>query len=175
MISLLRPATALDCEILAPLINKAYRGDSSRTGWTTEADLLDGQRTDADSLRALIAKPGSTLLMAFDENQRLIGSVHLEKKSDVRCYLGMFTIDPDLQAQGIGKEFLKRAELYAREVYGASEMEMTVITLRHELLAWYERRSYKRTGRCVPFPTDPRFGILKVPFLEMEVLEKSFT
>ncbi len=168
-----RPATQNDCESLATLINAGYRGDKSRAGWTTEADLLDGQRTDKNILQSLVAQKESNFLLAFDSKDNLLGCVHLEKRSITNCYLGMLTVNPTGQSQGVGRALLTRAEKFAKEVYGSSKMEMTVITLRHELMAWYERRGYRRTGKIVPFPVHPQFGVLKVASLEMEVLDKS--
>lgn len=168
-----RPATPADCEAAAALINSAYRGESSKAGWTTEEHLLEGKRTDAEGLRELIAKPGNTLLLAFEADGRLVGTVQLESRPRSTCYLGMFTVLPTSQARGYGKAFLAEAERFARDRYGSSEMEMAVITVRHELLAWYERRGYKRTGKRIPFDPDPRYEALKVSSLEFEVLKKA--
>lgn len=167
-----RQATQDDCEALASLVNEAYRGESSASGWTTESHLLGGLRTDTQMLEGLVDRPVSQFLMAFDEGSKLVGCVHLEKRSEQDCYLGMLTVRPSGQTQGVGKSLLAQAENFARQIYLSKRMEMTVITVRHELLAWYERRGYRRTGRLIPFPVDPRFGLLKVESLEMEVLEK---
>lgn len=158
-----------DVPALNQLVNSAYRGDSSRQGWTTEADLLGGVRTDEQALHAMIENPNATILLYKIENQ-LVGSVYLEKKGD-SLYLGMLTVSPELQAGGIGRALLARADLYARE-QGCRTITMTVLSQRHELIAWYERRGYHQTGDTRPFPSDdPRFGLPKVP-LSFIVLEK---
>jgi ribosomal protein S18 acetylase RimI-like enzyme len=170
-----RVATQNDCVMLADFVNAAYRGPSSSAGWTTESHLLAGLRTDKDLISDLVTRPNSNMVLAFGEDSQLVGSVHLERRSEENCYLGMFTVKPASQTQGIGKALLIHAEQFARETYKSHTMEMTVITARTELIAWYERRGYRRTGKMVPFPVDPRFGVLKVASLEMEVLDKQLS
>ncbi|PWV51500.1 ribosomal protein S18 acetylase RimI-like enzyme [Chitinophaga sp. S165] len=151
------------------LVNSAYRGDSARIGWTHEADLLNGSRVDADIIAQLVADPNITLLK-YTEDGQIIGCVCLEKRED-HVYLGMLTVNPSLQAKGIGKALLEAAESYA-PVLGCNTIEMTVITVREELIAWYIRRGYRNTGKIKDFPTgDTRFGI-PVTRLEFVVLEK---
>lgn len=159
-------------EDLVDLVNSAYRGDSSKEGWTTEADLLDGQRVDADGLRALINKEDSVILIAEDDdNGDLLGCVHLEKQAS-KCYLGMLTVDPTLQSQGIGKMLLGESEALA-QFWDCTNIFMTVISVRTELIAWYEKHGYRKTGEKKPFPYgDERFGIPKVQGLEFIILEK---
>jgi ribosomal protein S18 acetylase RimI-like enzyme len=167
-----RTAGAADIAAIVALVNSAYRGDSSRIGWTTETDLLDGQRTDAEEIAGLIDAEGSTILLCLD-GPALIGTVHPLRAPD-GVWLGMFTVRPALQGRGIGKRFLAEAERRARAEWGVGTAYMTVITLRPELIAWYERRGYRRTGRFRDFPADPRYGIPRVPGLRLEVLEKPF-
>ena len=162
------PATPADIPALNQLVNSAYRGDSSRKGWTTEADLLGGIRTDEAGLQAMLDHSDTTILTYKTDNQ-LIGCVYLEKKADA-MYLGMLTVSPELQAAGIGRTLLEAAENRAR-VQHCRVITMTVIPQRTELLAWYERRGYQPTGETHPFPTDPRFGLPKEP-LSFIVLEK---
>ncbi|MFZ6001241.1 MAG: GNAT family N-acetyltransferase [Bacteroidota bacterium] len=165
----IRPATKDDAETLDQLVNSAYRGDSSRQGWTTEADLLDGTRTDAVAIRDLIGKPGTTLLKYVDAGQ-LLGCVELRAENR-KLYLGMLTVRPHLQGKGIGKELLKAAEAEARK-QNCHTIFMTVISVRKELIDWYVRHGYRPTGETKPFAfTDPRFGQPKMK-LEFIVLEK---
>lgn len=166
-----RLATTQDIDTLAALVNSAYRGDSSRAGWTTEADLLGGQRTDSDEIRSLLETTGSIILIGMQDAE-IIATLHLQQDGTRAC-LGMFAIRPDLQGAGIGKHCLQQAEHLVQQRWGASTMLMTVITLRHELIAYYERRGYRRTGILKPFPTSPRFGIPKTDGLELMVLEKT--
>ena len=164
-----------DLDAIAALVNSSFRGDSSRVGWTTEADMLGGQRTDPDALRAdLAARPGAVLLTLRDApDGELLGSVWLEPKGADVWYLGMLTIHPDVQARQLGRTLLRSAEEYAA-AHGARRMRMTVITLRDTLIAWYERRGYARTGELLPFPYgDERFGLPQRDDLRFEVLEKS--
>lgn len=167
-----RRATPADVDAIVALVNSAYRGESSRAGWTTEADLLDGQRTDAAEIAHLIAADNSLILLCLRGGE-IIGSVHLEKVDATTAYMGMLVIRPVLQGQGLGKQFIRVAEDAARAEWGAVRMQIQVITLRHELIAYYERLGYRRTGQIRPFPADPRYGIPKLAGLQFEVLEKS--
>jgi len=161
-----------DAEELNRLINSAYRGKYSKKGWTTEADFLDGTRTSVEDLRAIMSRPDSQILKCVNEKGQIIGCVHLEKKGE-RLYLGMLTVSPELQNLGIGKLFLKEAEEEARKQHCKS-VYMTVISLRTELIAWYERHGYVNTQVKKPFPVNvPAFGLPK-RFLEFVVLEKTF-
>ncbi|MDR3391923.1 MAG: N-acetyltransferase [Sulfuriferula sp.] len=165
-----RLATTHDIDTLADLVNSAYRGDSSRTGWTTEADLLGGQRTDRDEIRSLIEAADSIILLGI-QGDVIVASLHLQQEGS-SAYLGMFAIRPGYQGAGIGKQCLQQAENYAQQQWGAAAMLMTVITLRTELIAYYERRGYRRTGILKPFPTSPRFGIPLVAGLQLILMEK---
>ena len=168
---MIEKANLNDVIALYVLVNSAYRGESSKQGWTTEADLLDGIRVDKERLTEIIQKPGSMILKYSDEQNKITACVHLEKKSD-KLYLGMLTVSPMLQGKGIGKELLNAAEEEAKKL-SCKAIFMTVITERTELIAWYERQGYVNTEIKKPFPAgDPRFGLPK-KFLEFVVLEKN--
>lgn len=154
------------------LVNSAYRGDSSKKGWTTEADLLGGQRSDLKGIQDLIDRDNSVVLIAENENSGNIeGCVHLEKHEN-KCYLGMLTVKPTLQGKGLGSMMLEEAEAFA-QFWDCQHIYMTVIAQRPELLAWYEKQGYKNTGETKPFPYgDERFGQPKVEGLYFMVLEK---
>jgi ribosomal protein S18 acetylase RimI-like enzyme len=158
-----------DIPELVSLVNSAYRGDTSKKGWTTEADLLDGIRTDEEALGKMIHQPDSVILKITNNQNDMVGCVNLQKQKD-KMYLGMLTVSPYIQSQGIGKEIVNVAEEYAKQ-QGCSSVVMTVITVRYELIKWYERRGYHQTPEKRPFPKDPRFGIPKQP-LEFVVMEK---
>jgi ribosomal protein S18 acetylase RimI-like enzyme len=163
------PATIEDARELDVLVNSAYRGESSRAGWTTEADLLDGTRTDAAAIAELIQRPG-TVLLKYVEAGNLMGCVELKNEQD-KLYLGMLTVRPHIQGRGIGKALLKAAEAEARN-QNCHSIFMTVISVRKELIDWYVRHGYRLTGERKPFAfNDPRFGQPKLK-LEFVVLEK---
>lgn len=166
-----RPATLADVPAVVDLVNSAYRGDSSRAGWTTEADLLEGARITAPELEALITAEGSTVLLCFQDDA-LAGCVHLKRLEDGKAYLGLFTVKPGLQGGGLGKAFLAEAEEAVRRLWKTRTMTMTVITLRAELMAYYERRGYRRTGVVKPFPREAAETRPRVEGLMLEVLEK---
>ncbi|MYU13712.1 GNAT family N-acetyltransferase [Streptomyces sp. SID8361] len=166
-----RPAAEADVAGLVELIESAYRGDASRAGWTTEADILDGQRTDPEGVAAVVRGEGSRM-MIVERDGELVACCQLEHRDD-HAYFGMFAVRPTLQGGGLGKVILSEAERFARAEWGVTEMRMTVISAREELIAWYERRGYARTGRMTPFPYgDERFGLPRRADLEFELLIK---
>ncbi|HZM76707.1 MAG TPA: GNAT family N-acetyltransferase [Candidatus Limnocylindrales bacterium] len=170
-----RPAEVGDVAAIVALVESAYRGESSRAGWTTEADILDGQRTDPQGVLEVVQDRQSVLLLAFSFGGTLTACCHLERHDDY-AYFGMFAVQPTLQGGGVGKAVLAEAERLAVKRWGISEMHMTVISVREELIAWYERRGYRRTGRMSPFPYgDERFGLPKRDDLEFELLVKALT
>jgi N-acetylglutamate synthase-like GNAT family acetyltransferase len=163
-------ATVADIDELNMLVNSAYRGDSSRKGWTTEADLLDGIRTDSEGLLETISRSDSQILKYLNEEGKIIGCVHLEMKGN-KLYLGMLTVSPTLQNGGIGKQLLAAAEQVALEKQ-CDSIYMTVLTERTELIDWYKRHGYSLTGETQPFPmNNPRFGLPK-KHLEFVVMQK---
>ncbi|HTL09695.1 MAG TPA: GNAT family N-acetyltransferase, partial [Chitinophagaceae bacterium] len=145
-------------------------GEDAKKGWTTEADLLDGIRTDEDALQSLMQTPGAVMLTARDTENTIAGCVYLERQAG-SFYLGMLTVSPLLQAGGIGKQLLYAAEDYVRQ-QGYNSITMSVISVRHELIAWYQRHGYAATGDTKPFPSSPAFGIPKQP-LEFIVMKKT--
>lgn len=172
----MRLAIADDAPAIVVLVNSAYRGDSSRMGWTTEADLLGGQRTDEASIRDFLAgAPQQRMLLSDDADGSLRACVQLQNRGDY-AYLGMLTIRPTLQASGLGRALLAAAEHDVQSAWGTRRMVMTVIEQREELIAWYERRGYLRTGETAAFPYgDPRFGEPKRPDLRFVVLAKNLS
>jgi ribosomal protein S18 acetylase RimI-like enzyme len=158
---------------LTSLVNSAYRGESSRAGWTTEADLLDGSRISEPALTALLQNPAVTILKIVQmdsDASPIVGCVELQLQKEC-IYLGMLTVQPKLQGGGLGKQLLQAAEKFARE-YSVPILRMTVISVRKELIEWYKRHGYQPTGKRQEFPNnDPCFGQPRFP-LEMIVLEK---
>jgi GNAT superfamily N-acetyltransferase len=168
-----RDAAEPDVPALVTLIESAYRGVASRAGWTTEADILAGQRTDPEGVRAVMAAAGSRLLVV-ELGGRPVACCQLEHRGDA-AYFGMFAVSPGRQGEGLGKRIIAEAERRVREDWGAGEMHMTVISVRNDLIAWYERRGYRRTGRMTPFPYgDERFGVPLRADLQFELLVKQF-
>jgi ribosomal protein S18 acetylase RimI-like enzyme len=166
-----RFATRDDVPAIVALTQSAYRGETSRVGWTTEADLLDGQRTDERDVSELVARQGARFLLAEQADQ-LLAVCFIEKQAEA-CYFGMFSVRPDAQGNGTGRALLAEAERIAHDEWHCSAVRMTVIDVRSELIAWYERRGYRRTGEYRPFPYgDPRFGIPKRDDLRFEWLAK---
>lgn len=166
-----RSAVPADAAAIVALVESAYRGDSSRAGWTTEADLLDGQRTDLDEVRAGLADPSVAFCLATRHGE-VVGSVCVRVDPPELAHIGMFAVSPTLQGAGLGHALLMEAEHEAL-ARGAQVAEMTVIEQRGELLAWYARRGYVDSGEREPFPYgNPRFGLPKRADLRFSVLRK---
>lgn len=161
---------------IVTLVNSAYRGETGKKGWTTESDLLDGQRTDSESIADIINKEDSVILIAEDEEadaeaETLVGCVHLEKQG-TDLHLGMLTVSPNYQNKKIGKMLLSEAEAFA-DFWDCTHVAIEVITQRSELIAWYEKRGFVPTGEFKEFPMDnPKFGIPKVSELRFQIMKK---
>jgi ribosomal protein S18 acetylase RimI-like enzyme len=162
----IRRATHADLTELHALVERAYRGEGAKAGWTHEADIIrEGQRTSHDILAATIDDDNERLLMAT-EGDRIVGCVQISDRGHGTTYLGLLTVDPQLQAGGVGKRLIDAAERTAVAAFEAHAMEMTVIDQRAELIAYYQRRGYHLTGERRAFPVELD------PPLEMVVLEK---
>jgi len=162
-------ATIEDVSLLNKLINSAYRGESSKKGWTTEANILEGKRTTEAELIEIIQDQKNTILK-YSEDNEIIGCVLLVEKED-ELYLGMLTVSPELQNSGIGKKLMQQAEIYASTL-GLSKIVMTVISVREELISWYKRKGFVDTGARKPFPVSDVFSQTTNEPLEFIVLEK---
>jgi ribosomal protein S18 acetylase RimI-like enzyme len=166
-----RFATLADIPSVVALVESAYRGDRSRAGWTTEADLLGGQRTDPEDVRSCIEREHSVVLLAERQGE-LVSCAHVALE-DGAGYFGMFSVTPAIQGAGLGKIVLAEAERIVRDEWRTAVMRMTVIAQRDELITFYERRGYVRTGVSKPFPYgDERYGLPRRDDLRFEVLEK---
>ncbi|WP_183565001.1 GNAT family N-acetyltransferase [Mucilaginibacter sp. SP1R1] len=163
-------ATLADIPELNILINSAYRGEESKKGWTTEADLIEGIRIDEEMLTEYLHDETISILKYTDESGQITGSVYLEVKGP-KLYLGMFSVAPVLQGKGVGRALLQQAEVIARQL-NCHTITMTVIRTRTELISWYERRGYTFTGEIQPFHSNGRFGDPK-QLIELIVMEKT--
>ncbi|WGW12809.1 GNAT family N-acetyltransferase [Saxibacter everestensis] len=183
-------ADAQDADAITALVQSAYRGDVSRQGWTTEADLLEGQRIGPGMVREELSDPNKVILLfragagsvgedgeagtgAANGRRPLVACCQLERKND-SAYFGMFAVSPSRQGGGIGKNVLTGAEAFARQTWGATRISLSVINLRAELIAWYQRRGYELTGESEPFPYgDDRFGRPTTDELRFLMMTKS--
>jgi ribosomal protein S18 acetylase RimI-like enzyme len=167
-----RTATAADVPAVAALVELAYRGTVAATGWTTETELLTGPRTSEARVAELAAEPGSRFVLA-EADGVLVGSVLVQapETAGAPAYLGMFAVDPRQQAGGVGKALVAAAERTVRELWSATAVTLTVISLRSELIGWYERRGFVRTGRELPFPFHEASGALRTDFTLTEMVK----
>lgn len=163
------PATHDDIPELVILVESCYRGDTSRKGWTTEADMLDGTRITPSMMKEDMEKPGAVILKGLDSSGKIVGCVYTERQNE-KLYTGMLCVHPELQTGGLGKRLMTAVDDMARK-YNCSAVKMHVISRRKELIEWYERRGFRKTGDTAPFPTKEGFGIQKVP-LEFVVMQK---
>ncbi|MBX9869163.1 MAG: GNAT family N-acetyltransferase [Burkholderiaceae bacterium] len=159
-----------DAGAIEQLVNSGYRGDASRQGWTTEADLLGGTRIELSEVQALILHPQSVILLGV-QAQEVVACVLLQNEKN-SSYLGMFVVRPTLQSQGIGRQLMQAAEQYVQANWHSERIWMTVITRRTELIAYYVRRGYTQTGVFKPFPAEVADAFGKVSDLQFEVLDK---
>ena len=166
-----RKAELEDSVRIVSLVESAYRGEKSLKGWTTEADLLGGQRTDSREVKQLISQLNSQIILC-ELNSELLGSVHILNKGNY-TYLGMFAVSPEAQGKGVGKAVLGYIESMVEKKWDAEYIEMTVITQRVELINWYIKHGYELSGEKRPFPYgDSRYGIPKRDDLVLDVLKK---
>jgi ribosomal protein S18 acetylase RimI-like enzyme len=152
-----RLAIPADAEALVALIRSAYRGDTSRAGWTTEADLVSGDRIDAGQVLAMIGGPRSVLIV-LDGEDGLTACCQLEDRGGGVTYFGTFAVSPAGQGGGIGRRLMAEAERQALTRYGATILEMTVLAQQVKLIGWYERLGFRRTGETRPFPADGTYA-----------------
>ena len=162
-------ATLADAARVSALIERAYRGQTAATGWTNESELLTGPRSSVGEVEELIRDPSSRFVMVL-ANGELAGTALLQRQRE-GAYFGMFAIEPKLQLGGVGKTLLARCEADAMRLWNASWLRLTVISLRDELIAWYERRGFVRTGEREPFPFDTATGALRTDF-DLLVMQK---
>lgn len=161
------PATLEDIPALVDLVETCYRGEDSRKGWTTEVDMVGGTRITPEMMKDEMTKPGSVMLKYVDDSGKLIGCASTEKQPD-RLFTGMLCVKPDLQAAGLGRKLMTAVEDMARE-NNLENVGIRVISIRTELIQWYERRGFKRTGKVIPFPSRAGFAEPKLPIELIEM------
>jgi ribosomal protein S18 acetylase RimI-like enzyme len=167
----IRPARPADADVLTDLIRSAYRGQDSRAGWTSEADLVEGERISADQVRAMISDGGSLVLVGEDAGE-IVACCQLRNQGAALAYFGTFAVSPQAQGAGLGRELMAEAERQAVAAFAANRLEMTVLAQQDKLIAYYERRGFRRTGETRPFPADPRYARPLRDDLHFVVLEK---
>ena len=168
-----RVATNADIATMIDLINSAYRGESSRLGWTTEADLVAGDRVSVAEVASIVDSENSVIVLCLDAGE-IIGTVELRQEPE-NAYLGMFVIKPSLQGAGLGKRLLQQAEDFVRDNWCATSICMSVISVRDELIAFYERRGYQRTGIFEDFPEEIGQSSPLISGLKFENLRKDLS
>jgi ribosomal protein S18 acetylase RimI-like enzyme len=169
-----RIAQASDTPVICALVNAAYRGETSRAGWTTEADLLTGVRTSERTIQALIESEHACILLGEEAGGVVSACICLERHAESAeiVHLGMLAVSPLLQNRGYGKTMILAAEKLAKAQWQAQRAEMMVISLREELIAFYQRLGYQPTGETVPFPHQPDMWQTQVENMQLNILQK---
>ncbi|MEI7916647.1 MAG: GNAT family N-acetyltransferase [Methylophilaceae bacterium] len=159
-----------DAISIAELVNSAYRGEISRAGWTTEADLLDGLRITTPEVATLIKREDAFVLVGVLRDQ-IIASIACEHLENTAKF-GLIAVKPTLQNKGYGREMIKAAEAITAREWRVAGFYMSVITLRTELIEFYERLGFERSGQFEDFPENPALWQPKVQTLALEYLVK---
>jgi ribosomal protein S18 acetylase RimI-like enzyme len=170
----IRPARPADADVLVDLIRSAYRGEDSRAGWTSEADLVEGERISRDQVLAMISRGGS-LLLAAEQDGGIVACCQLQDQGAGLAYFGTFAVSPKAQGAGLGRQVMAEAEHQAVAAFRATRLELTVLAQQDKLIAYYERRGFRRTGETRPFPADPRYARPLRDDLHFVVLAKTLT
>ena len=167
-------ATDADAEAIADLVNAAYRGSGGRQGWTHEAELLSGPRVTPSDVAAMLDDTRTTILVWRPEPSSAPGGcVAIDMDDDDHCAISMLAVAPERQTANVGRAMLADAERVAARL-GATVARITVVEQRDALLAWYERRGYRRTGQIEAFPYgDNSVGTPLRDDLQFVVLTKS--
>lgn len=165
----IRPATLDDVPALADLVERAYRGEESRAGWTSEVDVIGGRRTDEAQLRALVAAPDGTVLVG-EQDGRIVATCQVQRHGPGIAYFGTFAVEPTIQGNGLGRRMLTAAADHARDAFDATELEITVVAQQSALIAWYGRLGFVPTGETRPFPSDPDGATPLVPDVHFVVM-----
>lgn len=168
-----RKANKSDAAAITQLVNQAYRPQTGEVGWTHEYDLVSGNRTSVVQVEEIILKPNSVILVGL-QGAEIVACVHVEKEGSY-CHIGMLAVNPRLQGAGLGKQILALAERYANENFFPEKFVMVVVSSRSELIAFYLRRGYQKTGTVREYPISAGVGTPKISNLEIEVLEKRTT
>jgi len=170
---IIRPAQAQDADVISALVNRAYRGDSSRAGWTTEADLLDGKRTTTDDVLALLDRHDVVMLTGWMDEALMVTLCAEWHAEEQVAHLGMIAVEPTAQNQGYGKKMILAAEQLAVARWGVRASQMAVVSVRQTLIAFYQRLGYQATGELRPFPHLPEMWQAKVDNMQLMTLQKA--
>ncbi len=154
-------------QAISNLVNLTYRGEA---GWTKETQIIQGDRTNRQEIEMVLSNPDAHFFVV-NQSQALAACIYVAKEQE-HAYIGFFSVHPDLQGKGLGKYVLEQAETFAQKNMGVQKFVMFVVSQRSELIAFYERRGYSRTGRIEAYPLHLGIGVPKIAGLTIEYLEK---
>ncbi|UNI15470.1 hypothetical protein JDV02_002000 [Purpureocillium takamizusanense] len=165
-----RLATVDDATQVRELVQAAFRAPDNRQGWTADMELGARFHIGIEEVTATITRADSAILMATVAGN-LVASVHVAKRSNGHARLSMLSVDAAHQSNGLGRQVLEYAEAYCQRAWAATTVDLDALSTREHLLAWYQRRGYRKTGGTSPFPRE-KFSDLHLPvdlcFIEME-------
>jgi ribosomal protein S18 acetylase RimI-like enzyme len=170
MVDCIRPANVHDVDALMAMVNAAYRPPPGNAGWTHESKLVTGPRINRVQLLNAVAESTGVLLVKVLNNS-IVACVQIQRQG-ADSYIGMLTVSQSEQKLGLGKAMLDYAETYAITEFSAERLIMVVLSARHELIEFYFRRGYARTGEVRAYPVDAGVGTPKTADLMIETLEK---
>ncbi|KAH7157808.1 acyl-CoA N-acyltransferase [Dactylonectria estremocensis] len=165
-----RIATPDDAAQVQALVEAAFRAEDSRPDWTADMKLGSSFRIGVETILSQITKPDSAILMATDGNGALVGSVEVSRRDDL-ARVSMLAVDLRRQQGGLGRQVLAHAEDYCLRTWGVHRIGLNALSTREQLISWYMRRGYQKTGKSSPFPNE-RLGELELSedlhFVELE-------
>lgn len=163
-----------DAAAMSQLVNRAYRGETSRKGWTTEADILDGIRATTKDIAEIINASDQFMLMG-ELDQKIVACIQCQKQAydgQSVAQFGMIAVEPSKQNRGHGKDLIQAAEAITKREWGVAGFAMLVITRRTDIIDFYQRLGYEPTHTYVDFPVNPEKWQPKVSGLALQYLVK---
>lgn len=154
---IIRPAELSDLDVLQAVIQRAYRGRSASASWSHEGELPEGERVSRGDLETLLGAASSRLSVA-EIAGRVVGSSLVVEVAPGQCEIRLVSVDPSVQAKGVGGQLLGHAEVLAIEAFAASHAVIEVLEHKSRLIAYYQRRGYRQAEGSRPYPYP-----LKVP------------
>lgn len=160
----IRSAADADAADVAALVVRAYANEQ---GWVSDAELVAGERTSPDQVRALIRAPRSVVLVAVHDTT-IVATCHPRASDRATAHLGMLAVDPAWQSRGISRRLGNAAIAYAEEAFACESVELEVLSVHEGLRRVYERNGFVATGETRPFPAH----VARVAGLHFVVLRK---
>ena len=154
-------------QAIADLVNLTYRGD---LGGRRIMKKKRGDRTNRQAIESAMCNPNAHFLVV--NLPKILASCIYVAKEKEHAYIGFFSVHPSLQGRGLGKYVLEQAETFVLRNMEIHKFVMFVVSQRRELIEFYQRRGYFRTGRIEAYPLHMGIGVPRIAGLTIEYLEK---